>query len=234
MSQERNLISFKTTELESLFNIALRESDIQALTALRSELTHRSRKNAKEMLGRVNEALAQFSPMAGGGSSQVQRIIAGLSEKTFGETLRAWRVYAERSVGNPEFSDDIHEIWGAIYEIWSCKTLEYFSFTAREVKDLQIDEGPLAGVLSYFGYRTRVKKSVRRTILEELVYASLPPVVNHYEWGEPESVERYEKIRLTLSGLAFPHRDRKGYENAVAVWDDDHNWFMQNHYMRSV
>lgn len=234
MSQERNLISYKTTELELLFNVALNNSDIQMLTVLQSELAHRSRKNAKVLLERVNEALSQISSIGGDRSSQVHKIIKGLGAKTFGETLRAWRVYAERLADNPEFADDIHEIWDAIYEIWLNKTPQFFVFAAKEIKELKIDESPLAGILSYFGYRTRVKKSVRRTIVEELIYASLPPVVNHYEWGEPESEERFEKIRLTLSGLPFPHRDRKGYESAVAVWDDDHNWFIENHYPGSV
>lgn len=234
MSQERNLISYKTTELELLFNVASNNSDVQTLTALQSELSHRSRKNAKLLLEKVNEALRQISSTGSDRSSQVQRIINGLSEKTFGETLRAWRVYTERLADNPEIADDIHEIWDAIYGIWLNKMPEFFVFTAKEIKELKIDESPLAGILSYFGYRTRIKKSVRRTILEELIYASLPPVVNHYQWGEPESEERYEKIRLTLSGLPFPHRDRKGYESAVAVWDDDHNWFIENHYPRSV
>ena len=71
-----------------------------------------------------------------------------------------------------------------------------------------------------------MKTKTRQTILNELFFGEIPPVVNHYQWGEPQTNERYDKIVSTLGGLAFPHRNQKSFEAAVKVWDTDRNWFV--------
>ena len=229
MSQKRILMNLKTSDLEQLFLVAVQNSDTEQLIQLQHELTHRTRKNATLLLGKVSEVLDRSLEISKP-QSQLEKIKQGMTKKSFGGTLRAWRTYAERLAKQPELEHEIIEIWTAIYQIWDENTDEYFNFIRDEIKELEIDDSPLSGILSYFGYRTKVTKIVRRKILEELTHATIPPVVNYYEWGEPDTFARLEKIRLTLSGLPFPHRSQKGFEGAVKIWDEDYTWFMKNLY----
>lgn len=229
MSQKRILMNLKTSDLEQLFLVAVKNSDTEQLMQLQQELTHRTRKNAILLLGKVSEVLDRTSAVSKP-QSQLEKIKEGMTKKSFGGTLRAWRTYAGRLAKQPELENEIVEIWRTIYQIWEGETDDYFNFTKDEIKELEIDNSPLSGILSYFGYRTKVTKIVRRQILEELIHATIPPVVNYHEWGEPDTFARLEKIRLTLSGLPFPHRSQKVFEGAVKIWDEDHKWFMKNLY----
>ena len=222
---ERNYLKLRVEELEELFSRACDLRDTSLLEQVETELSYRSTKRALLLLERV-EQYQDVLVKKLSSNDRLNRIKESLSRKTFGGTLRAWRVYSKRITEQPKLRDDIVDVWNWIYQIWSTKPDDYFVFSEDEMNFMEIDNSPLAGVLSHFGYRTKVETKIRRSILNELFFAEIPPIVNHYEWGDPQSDERYTKIVSTLGGLAFPHRNQKGFEAALKVWDADLEWFM--------
>jgi hypothetical protein len=221
----RTYLSLRVDDLEKLFAEACGTQNVSLLEELEIELSHRSTKRALALLQRLEEyqdALADQLPK----NDKLARIKDSMFLKPFGGTLRAWRVYAKRIAAQPELRDEILSLWDCIYEVWYENTTPYFVFSQDEMQFMEIDDSPLAGVLSHFGYRTKVETKTRRAILNELFFAEIPPIVNHYDWGEPQSNDRYNKICSTLAGLAFPHRNQRNFEAAVKVWDSDLNWFV--------
>ena len=225
MSEEgRAFLSLRVDQLEDLFTKACETQDFAIIEQVEAELCYRSTKRALRLLQTIEEYQEALAHQLSANDKLI-RIKESLQRKTFGGTLRAWRVYAKRLAEQPMLREDIVELWNHIYVLWSGKPDDYFVFTDDETQFMEIDDSPLAGILSHFGYRTKVDTKIRRTILNELYFAEIPTIVNHYEWGKPESDERYNKICSTLGGLAFPHRNQKGFEAAVKVWDTDLDWF---------
>jgi hypothetical protein len=225
MSEEgRAFLSLRVDQLEDLFTKACETQDFAIIEQVEAELCSRSTKRALRLLQTIEEYQEALAHKLSANDKLI-RIKQSLQRKTFGGTLRAWRVYAKRLAEQPSLREDIVDLWDHIYVLWSRKPDDYFVFSDDEMQFMEIDDSPLAGILSHFGYRTKVDTKVRRTILNELFFAGIPPIVNHYEWGEAQSSERYNKICSTLGGLAFPHRNQKSFEAAVKVWDTDLGWF---------
>ena len=157
-----------------------------------------------------------------------EKIVKSIQSSDFAKTLTYWRNYSvilSEDYGNYRI---VRSGWDLIYDVWKNKNDDFFFLNEKDFKKLEITDHFMSGILSYFGYRTKVKQEIRRVILEELYNAFIPRVNNYYEWAGPKSKDRHEKIRLTLSGLAFPHRKQKIYEAAVKVWDDDYDFFINN------
>ena len=221
----RKYLSLRVDDLEKLFAEACGTQNVTLLEQVELELSYRSTKRALLLLDRVEQYQETLIEKLSS-SDKLYRIKESMNRKTFGGTLRAWRVYSKRISEQPKMRDDILDLWNWIYRIWLTKPSEYFVFSEDEMNFMEIDDSPLAGVLSHFGYRTKVETKTRRAILNELFFAEIPPIVNHYEWGEPQSNERYNKMCSTLGGLAFPHRSQKGFEDALKAWDTDLQWFV--------
>ena len=79
MSQKRILMNLKTSDLEQLFLVAVQNADTEQLIQLQHELTHRTRKNATLLLGKVSEVLDRSLEISKP-QSQLEKIKQGMTK----------------------------------------------------------------------------------------------------------------------------------------------------------
>ena len=224
---ERPFFSSSVTELERIKDSAVKKQDYETLKILSHELSFRTRKKANLLAQQVDAILKKP-----GNKITIegvpQEIITAIENANFGKTLRFWRAYSKKLSEDISSYKHIRGLWSLIYTRWKNADDDFFVLTEKEAKDLEIVNDETSGILSYFGYRTKINSLRRGLVLIELYNAIIPKVTNYYEWGEPRTKDRFDKIRLTLKGLAFPHRNQKEFEQAVKVWDKDHDFFIEN------
>lgn len=87
--------------------------------------------------------------------------------------------------------------------------------------------------LKYYGYAvgksSPLSLSQRRYVIEVTYHADLPGIfpLNYKEkWGEAGSYKRYSKITSHIKNQADRRRTNRIYRVAVAHWDEDRSWFV--------
>ena len=211
---DRPFLSLSILQLEEIYKQSLVNKEHVVLKVLLNELSFRSSKRSKslyeQILNHKKEKSFESSP-----PSQLDILKLRIQRSNFGETLTMWHNFAENLSRNPELILEIKKRWDLIYLHWKSVKNDFFDEYSAE------NYYPEHGILSLFDYTVKNNKVLRRVILVELLRAHIPPISNYYEWGLPGTKERKEKMRLTLSGLAFPRRNQKKLEGAVKAWDSD-------------
>ena len=228
---KRPYASFLNTELESKINELVRIRDLEQLELIYSELEHRRKPKAKALMARLRLVLESLYERSE--EDEYEKMRAFLDNKNFGETLKFWRTYCERSVDYPNREDACFEKLGLIEEFWDKQERDYFELSSIDLKLLKLKPEDEASFFSYFGYRTNRSSKLRKQVLHLLQCCSLPKTLNYREWGEPSSKQRYLKIIDYLGGFAFPHRKNPQQADAVAAWDSDRKWF-ESSYLANV
>ena len=219
----RPYASFLNAEFESKINELVKIRNVEQLELIYSELKHRSKPKAKALMAKLE--LDLDSLYEGSEEEKYQKMRAFLDNKDFGETLKFWRTYCERSVKFPEREDECFEKLILIEEFWNKQEISYFELSEIDLKLLKLKAQEDASFFSYFGYHTYRSSKLRKHILHLLHCCILPKTLNYSEWGEPSSKQRYLKIIDYLGGFAFPRRNNPQQADAVAVWDGDRKWF---------
>ena len=220
---KRPYASFLNTELESKINELVTIRDVEQLELIYSELEHRRKPQAKALMARLKlvlESLHQRSE-----EDEYEKTKTFLDNKDFGETLKFWRTYCERSVEIPDREDECFAKLGLIEQFWDEKERSYFKLSSIDLKLLKLRPEDEASFFSYFGYRTDRSLKLRKQILHLLQCCSLPKTLKYRDWGKPSSKQRYLKIIGYLSGFAFPHKNNPRQADAVTAWDADRKWF---------
>jgi len=232
MKQGRPFLSLRTQELERIYENAVRQKALRPLTLLQYELSFRKKPTARALERKVRASLrGPKSEIFQMGDipkrDQIIRTTNSVKGWSFYQTLKALRNYCDKGPDNPPTWLATALVRRAIYEFWLSRPTDFFQLNHLERADLRIKDQEKSGILSYFGYRTDVSQNVRRQILILLMEAYIPPVSNWQEWGDKNSIARKRKVIRTLSGLAFPHRHQRSYQNAVRKWDQDCAWFKE-------
>ncbi len=113
--------------------------------------------------------------------------------------------------------------------IWGYSSKEFQSLGQEGLGRIPISEWPTTGMLSLLGYHVGKSKGLepaeRRSLLLAIFESQLPPL-NNIEymnlWGVPSSEKRFERMNLTLKGLASLANNRIGAELAASDWQSDH------------
>ena len=224
---ERPFFNCSINELERIKESSIKQKDYETLQILIHELSFRKRKKAQLLAEQINDILQKPQNKIVSHGVPVE-VIRSIENANFARTLKFWRAYSKKLSEDISSYKQIRGLWRIIYSRWENAGSEFFVLNDLDAKELEIINDENSGILSYFGYRTKVNSIRRGLILVELYNAVVPKVNNYYEWGEPRSKDRYDKIRLTLKGLAFPHRKQKEFKYAVSVWDKDHDFFIEN------
>ena len=228
---KRPYTSFLNTELESKINELVTIRDVEQLELIYSELEHRRKPQAKGLMARLKlvlESLHQCSE-----DNENEKTKTFLDKKDFGETLKFWRTYCERSVEIPDREDECFAKLGLIEEFWDEQERSYFKLSSIDLKLLKLRPEDEASFFSYFGYRTNRSSKLRKQVLHLLQCCSLPKTLNYREWGEPSSGERYSQIISYLGGFTVPHRNNPKKADAVAAWIADRKWF-ESSYLTNI
>ena len=228
---KRPYASFLNTELESKINELVTIRDVEQLELIYSELEHRRKPKAKASMARLKLVLESLYELSEEDKDEKTKTF--LDNKNFGETLKFWRTYCERSVDYPNREDACFEKLGLIEEFWDKQERDYFELSSIDLKLLKLKPEDEASFFSYFGYRTNRSSKLRKQVLHLLQCCSLPKTLNYREWGEPSSKQRYLKIIDYLGGFAFPHRNNPQQVDAVAAWDGDRKWF-ESSYLANI
>lgn len=90
------------------------------------------------------------------------------------------------------------------------------------------DESPLA----YVGYRVGKTNGLaqwdRHRRLKACFRADIPKALTaqYLSWGKPATATRFDSMCKHLTMLADMRRHRRNYEEAVAEWEEDEQWFI--------
>ena len=228
---KRPYTSFLNTELESKINELVTIRDVEQLGLIYSELEHRRKPQAKALMARLKLVLESLYELSE--EDEYEKTKTFLDNKDFGETLKFWGTYCERSVEIPDREDECFAKLGLIEEFWDEQERSYFKLSSIDLKLLKLRPEDEASFFSYFGYRTNRSSKLRKQVLHLLQCCSLPKTLNYREWGEPSSKQRYLKIIDYLGGFAFPHRNNPQQADAVAVWDADRKW-IESSYLADI
>lgn len=220
---KRPYASFLNVELENKINQLVKEDSVTQLELIYAELELRRKPKAKELMTHLKLALESLHESKSDGKPN--KMSDFLDSKNFGETLKFWRIYCERSVDSPKREDDCLIRIGLLEEFWGEQEPSYFKLSNGDLKKLELDSEQEVSFFAYFGYRSYKPKKLRKQILHLLRCCSLPKALNYKEWGEPSSEARYLKIIDYLGGFAFPRRHDPKQKVAVANWDEDRKWF---------
>ncbi len=217
---DRLLKVHKIDTLEMLYSQSISSMSLDVLEALDYELSHRSTTRAKDLHKKVQDLLDQKKMSQK--TDLPEKILQKIQSATFSETLEMWRAYAKKLTepGAMKYQNDIRRFWDEIYFRWEIESIDFFELSTID-SDLGTWGYPNNGILSIFDYSVNQQPHHRKIILIELMKAYIPPILNYDEWGSPMSLKRKQKMRHTLSGLAFPHRNQKSFKRAVKAWDQD-------------
>lgn len=94
------------------------------------------------------------------------------------------------------------------------------------------------GLLSHCGYRVGAKglpEPQRRRILDDIYRQPLPPMDDtayEYEWGDPQTAQRLQKLAETIAALTRNARRRNNPNLRIAIndWEADLAYLKQNYY----
>lgn len=100
-------------------------------------------------------------------------------------------------------------------------------------------DGQELSPLTCFGYRVGKSngrpQKIRHEILEYALVGQIPtffPAAYIYEWGEPRSLKRYNRIIRHLKSQADSReKSNKDYSVAIEEWRSDARWFQDNYYL---
>lgn len=114
------------------------------------------------------------------------------------------------------------------------------SESTQKIKSSSFEDWQEEGVLSFYGYHVGntngVSSSIRKTILEGVFYAIIPPIFEFsylYQWGAPETPARLKKMADVLASNArnFKRQQKSAYFDAIAEWEDDLHFLKNKFYI---
>lgn len=244
--------AIRKTEQAKAAAQAKREKHLKAAEKARQKAERKAEKrkkktrNAKTTAAPINHPKSAKIDLFGSG----KKIRASIPSKDNDQLLKLWKSNTLGAANSSGAKRDQHlQIVAAIEREWRRRIMELPESEAFKWPSTDVGFGSGGGnferqeisylkILGYtVGKTDGLPASSRRLILDRCFSGQLPPYQSISEmrkWGDPKSSLRLKKMAYHIASLAknFKKMPSRGYDDAIADWEDDLKYLHEKYYVR--